>query len=170
VTADLRRTFGKDLPGDGRGAVVTLREGGQVVRLLVTPEPESGRALVFHVVQTDAERRRSALGPAAASPAPGVPGFPGATIRSAMKNEDTGASVTVSEASAEPAAVRQFYSEAMRAAGWRPALPDPAGPAGAGGGMTVFLRGPEMCFVHVSAGPSPGTCLITLLHKTQGLQ
>jgi hypothetical protein len=166
VAADIERAFAVRWPegGDAAARLVTVRDSGQVIRLLLAPAADPGRAVLFQYAQSEAQFRESGQAPPPA-PVAGIPAFPGATAVSSLRNEGTGTTLAVWDADAAPAAVQEFYAGTLRAAGWRAATPgrDDAG-------LAVFVRGPEICCVGVSAGRAGGPCRISLLHRRQGLK
>jgi hypothetical protein len=133
------------------------------LRLLALADPRA-EPLLVEVLQSNAERARSAAAPALSLP-DGVAPYPGATPRTSLHNDDTRTTVLALTAPAEPDAVLAHYRAALAAAGWTATLPAPA--SGRSGDLLLYVRGQALCCV--LARRQAGQCSVTVLHKAAAL-
>ncbi len=127
-------------PGETAGWGIA-RAGDRVIRFLAVSPQGPRECLVFRFEQSRADFERSLRGADGAA-------FAGGRERRVAAESGGRFEARTIETGAEPAAASAAIARAHIAEGWRPALPDAPG-AG------LFVRGPDVCVVRVSARPAP---------------
>lgn len=169
VVRELGQVFNSDdfNYSGGTMASATISSNDQVLRLMAIRLNDYKQTLVFKFAQSPSEFKVSCK-PPTYHLMKTIPAYPGSEPVFFAKDENTRMSMAVSRTQSAPGGVREFFEARLAASGWTPAL-SPA-KRGSTQGMTVYLRGPEICCVFVDSSAIPGECRITLLHKQQGIE
>lgn len=125
------------------------------------------QTLVFKIRQSGDEFERSSE-PPQSHLLDEVPGFPASEPSFYMRDESTRTAIAVSSSFASPGEIREFFRSQLSAAGWGPAIP--GNDSASDPGLTVYIRGPEICCCLVKPAPDRRRSVITLLHKRQGVK
>ena len=163
--ASVRATFaalnpvaGHYIAGESLGfGIATL--AGETVRLVtLAPNPETPVIMVA-VSQSDAEARvTKAAG--VRHPLDDVPTPPGARIVSVMKNTDTRTTLERVSSRMSREGMSRYYEGAMVQKGWSRTFRTAARP-----GLSVYVKGSDLCCVRIGDADSSGESSVTLLHK-----
>ena len=144
--------------GESLGAGVAS-EAGKTVRLVtLAPDPEAP-VLMVAVSQSDAEARTSRTG-GVSHQLDDVPAPPGATILITLKNAESRTTLERLTSRMSRESVTRFYEGAMVQKGWSRTFRTAARP-----GLTVYVKGADLCCVRIRESDSDGESAVTLLHK-----
>ncbi|MBA4387831.1 MAG: hypothetical protein C0404_07610 [Verrucomicrobia bacterium] len=160
---DLKPVFGKDLSfGNGMG-MATVKDGGNVTRLVAIKLDSVSKTILFQIDQTEEEFAASS------KPAPqavrDVPSFPGSTQGFFASDDSTSTSLSLSTTSAGTAEIMAFYDSSLKASGWK-VLP----PTGTSAGFVIYGKGDAICCVMANLADAGAESRITLLHKQRRIE
>ncbi|MBM4148720.1 MAG: hypothetical protein FJ224_06720 [Lentisphaerae bacterium] len=154
------------VPSGAAMAAGAAESGGRHYRFIAIRLTARHESILFCVEQT-----RSAFEESGKPPEKhlltALPAYPGSSPSFFAEQKDRRTSLSVSVTPDAPGAVRSYYADRLEAAGWKPAFPA-TGDAG-GAGMTVYLRGEEVCCCMAETSPDTGETRITLLHKRRSM-
>lgn len=140
-----------------------VRTENSVVRVLVTKAGET--CTMFRLEQSPAEfadSLRRAASPETAS----LPVYPGSVPLFSGENTGTDSVVEVSRVNADPSTAWSFMDSGMRKAGWTPMAGQERQSSPDGGGMSLYVRGKEVCCVLVRQRAGGAESLVgVMLHQ-----
>ena len=151
-------------PGEGSSSLHILKGDTTTHRLVLLRFEQTGRALAIAIEQTHAEFLKSTK-PPQTHLIKAIPPYPGSTPTFFAKDMNTKLCIAASTTTAATPAVLKFYERELNAKGWTASLTDSRGCATA---MPIYHRRSEICLLLVTAGSTPSTQQITLLHKELG--
>jgi len=133
--------------------------GNTVSVVTLEPGPRSP-VVMASVLQSDAEVSASAI-PPVRHQLDDVPGPPDARVLSFMKNADTRTALERVSSRMSEESLAHYYEDAMRREGWNRMLRQ--APMS---GLSVYMKGRDICCVRIGPSDSDGGSRVTLLHKT----
>jgi len=163
--ASVRATFaalnpveGHYVAGESLGFGIAKLAGETVRLVTLAPNPESPVIMVV-VSQTDAEARVTKSA-GVRHPLDDVPTPPGARIVSVMRNADTRTTLERVSSRMTREGMSRYYEGAMVQKGWSRTFRTAARP-----GLSVYVKGADLCCVRIGDADSSGESSVTLLHK-----
>ncbi|MEI8123319.1 MAG: hypothetical protein WCI20_14915 [bacterium] len=161
--AGLSQTGARYCPGESLGFGMASLAGNAIRLVTLSPDPESPVLMVV-VSQSDTEARVTKA-EAIKHQIEDVPTPPGARILSATKNADTRTTLERVSSRMTRESVSRYYEGAMAQKGWSRMFRSAARP-----GLSVYVKGADICCVRIGDADSSGESSVTLLHKAGAVE
>jgi hypothetical protein len=162
TSSDIQRILKLPPQQQPRSATTTvwlLKGKATITRLILLRIPAQQRLLAIAITQSITEYEKSQQQPPLYR---GIPAYPGSTPKFLAQNHETKLTIATSAANAPPEAIRQFYFQTLKTAGWHPYLSNQAGPVPQ---MTIYQRKSEICCIYAASARNGQASNITILHK-----